>query len=380
MTQETLHFAKGLEGVIAAESRICRVDGERGRLYYYGYPIEELVARSTFEEVAYLLLHGRLPTAAEFERFQDKMLKYRRLHGSILRILRSLSADTHPMKALQTGLSALGGIWDNKGHANATETLMAYISQVPLLVAAYYRIMNDEEIVEPDIGLGYAGNFLYMIRGKAPTPEHASIFDKVLILHAEHDFCASTFTARVVASTLAPVSCALSAAIGALYGPLHGGANEGALMMVEEIGGPENVDAFLERAMAEKKKVDGMGHRVYKVKDPRAIILQGILEGMEKDPRSERLYRTLVRLEERFVGIMAAKGKPIHPNVDFYSGTLLRILGLNPILYTCIFAIARVTGWAAHINEQWSDNRIFRPLSRFVGDVDRPYVKIADRV
>lgn len=380
MTQETLHFAKGLEGVIASESRICRVDGEAGRLYYYGYPIEELVERSTYVEVAYLLLHGRLPNAGQLEHFQDKMLKYRRLHGSILRILKSLSHDTHPMKALQTGLSALGGIWDNKSHVNATETLMAYISQVPLLVAAYYRIMNGQEVVEPDIHLSYAGNFLYMIHGTKPSDEHTALFDKVLILHAEHDFCASTFTARVVSSTLAPVSCTLSAAVGALYGPLHGGANEGALKMVEEIGGPENVEAYVDAALAAKKKVDGMGHRVYKVKDPRAIVIQELLRGMTKDAHSERLFATLERLEGYFTGLMAAKNKPVHPNVDFYSGTMLRILGLNPILYTCIFAIARVTGWSAHINEQWSDNRIFRPLSRFVGELGRPYVPVADRV
>lgn len=378
MTQDVV-FSKGLEGVIASESRICRVDGELGRLYYYGYPIEDLVRHSTYEEVAYLLLFGKLPTASQMEHFQDKMLKYRRLHGSILRILKSLSADTHPMKALQTGLSALGGIWDNKTHTNASETLMAYISQVPLLVAAYYRIMNGLEVVDPDINLSYAGNFLYMIHGKPPTAEHTAIFDKVLILHAEHDFCASTFTARVVASTLAPVSCVLSAAVGALYGPLHGGANEGALKMVEEIGSPDNVAAYVGKAMAEKKKVDGMGHRVYKVKDPRAIIIQGILRDMTKEPHAETLFRTLERLEEHFVGLMVAKGKSIYPNVDFYSGTLLRILGLSPILYTCIFATSRVTGWSAHINEQWADNRIYRPLSHFVGELGRPYVPIADR-
>ncbi len=378
MNQE-MKYSKGLDGVIAAESKISIVDGILGKLYYYGFNIEDLVNHSNFEEVSYLLLYGHLPSSSELEAYIDKMLKYRRLHRSTLRILRSLPKETHPMKALQTAFSALGGIWDNKKNSHPAETLLAYISQVPLIVSAYYRIMNDLPVVEPEIDLSFASNFLYMLRGEKPTPEHEYIFDKILVLHAEHGFCASTFTARVVASTLAPVSCALSAAVGALYGPLHGGANEGVLKMLEEIGSVSNVETWLEKAIEEKRKIDGMGHRIYKIKDPRAIIIQRLLQSISKNEETQKKVAILEKLEEHFTAYTVKQGKKIYPNVDFYSGTLLYILKIDPILFTTIFAIARTVGWSAHIAEQWNDNRIFRPITLDTGNRDNAYVPLAER-
>lgn len=378
MNQE-IKYSKGLDGVIAAESKISIVDGIAGKLYYYGYNIADLVEKSHFEEVSYLLLYGHIPSPSQLEAYIDKMLKYRRIHRSTLRILKSLPKETHPMKALQTAFSGLGGVWDNKKNSHPAEILLAYISQVPLIVAAYYRIMNGLAVVEPEIDLSFAANFLYMIHGEKPTKENEEIFDKILVMHAEHGFCASTFTARVVASTLAPVSCALSAAVGALYGPLHGGANEGVLKMLEEIGSPDKVETWLAQAMAEKRKIDGMGHRIYKVKDPRAILIQGLLRAIKKNEDTQNKVAILEKLEENFTNLMEKQGKKIYPNVDFYSGTLLHIMNIDPILFTTIFAIARTVGWSAHIAEQWNDNRIFRPITLDTGNRDITYIPLSER-
>lgn len=379
MSQDTKTYAKGLDGVVAAESRISIVDGTLGKLYYYGYNIVDLFRYSTFEEVSYLLLYGTLPTPAQLEAYIDKMLKYRRLHRSTLRILKNLPKETHPMKALQTAFSALGGVWDNKKGSNPTETLLTYISQVPLLIAAYYRIMNDLPLVDADIDLSVAANFLYMLKGERSIPEHEEIFDKVLILHAEHGFCASTFTARVVASTLAPVSSSLSAAVGALFGPLHGGANEGVLQNVQEIGKLERVESWVDEALKAKRKIDGMGHRIYKVKDPRALLIEELLRRIPKNAETEEKVAILGRLESYFTGLMEKEGKKLYPNVDFYSGTLLHLLHIEPILFTTIFAIARTVGWSAHIAEQWKDNRIYRPITWDLGPRDLAFVPLAER-
>lgn len=239
--------------------------------------------------------------------------------------------------------------------------------------------MNGLAVVEPEIDLSFAANFLYMIHGEKPTKENEEIFDKILVMHAEHGFCASTFTARVVASTLAPVSCALSAAVGALYGPLHGGANEGVLKMLEEIGSPDKVETWLAQAMAEKRKIDGMGHRIYKVKDPRAILIQGLLRAIKKNEDTQNKVAILEKLEENFTNLVEKQGKKIYPNVDFYSGTLLHIMNIDPILFTTIFAIARTVGWSAHIAEQWNDNRIFRPITLDTGNRDITYIPLSER-
>ena len=283
------------------------------------------------------------------------------------------------MKALQSSYAALGGIWDSTYKEKFIETLIGYIEQTPLLVASHYRIMKQQEVITPDPQLSFSGNFLYMLSGKKPPKEEEKIFDKILILHMEHSLNASTFTARVVASSLPPVSSVISAATGSLFGPLHGGANEKVLQMIDEIGSIENVEKWIDGAIARKKKISGMGHRVYKVKDPRATILQKSLKAFAKDELSKKRLIISEKLEEYFVTRMTEKGKQIYPNVDFYSGILLNSIGIDPILFTPIFAIARVSGWAAHVREQWEDNRIFRPKALYIGEEGKKYIPITQR-
>jgi citrate synthase len=376
---EKVAYSKGLDGIYAAESKISRVDGIAGELIYRGYDIADLAINSNSEEVAYLLLNGKLPTALELEHFTDKLLKYRRLHNRVAKIIKDLSMETPPMKVIQTAIAALGGIWDNKDGQSAYETFLAYISQVPLIVSLYWRYLNNLPVIEPDINLSLAGNCLYMILGYMPPKRHIEIFDKILLLHMDHDLNASTFTARVVASTLAPVSAVLSAAVGALSGPLHGGANERVLEMIQEIGSIENVEPYLDRLVANKGKVMGMGHRIYRTKDPRAHILQKMLRETVKDDESLKKVAMLEKIEECFTAKMEAEGKKIYPNVDFYSGVLLSNLGIHPTLFPPVFAIARVVGWSAQVNEQWQDNKLFRPLALYVGEVNQRYVTIEER-
>ncbi len=379
MSTETIPFAKGLEGVIAAESKICKVDGVKGDLSYYGYSIFDLSESATYEEVAYLLLYGKLPNEKELREFLILAKRYRKLEPSVLTIQKYLAKNTHPMKALQSSYAALGGIWDSTYKEKFIETLIGYIEQTPLLVASHYRIMKQQEVITPDPQLSFSGNFLYMLSGKKPPKEEEKIFDKILILHMEHSLNASTFTARVVASSLPPVSSVISAATGSLFGPLHGGANEKVLQMIDEIGSIENVEKWIDGAIARKKKISGMGHRVYKVKDPRATILQKSLKAFAKDELSKKRLIISEKLEEYFVTRMTEKGKQIYPNVDFYSGILLNSIGIDPILFTPIFAIARVSGWAAHVREQWEDNRIFRPKALYIGEEGKKYIPITQR-
>ncbi|MCP4546925.1 MAG: response regulator [bacterium] len=362
---------KGLEGVLAGESTICYVDGTKGELYYRGYEISDLAANFTFEEVAYLLLNKSIPSASDLDEFNEKLLNYRRLHKNLMGFVKSFSKETHPMKVLQATVSALGGIWDNKDGMTADETFIAYISQLPMIIAAHWRFINGQEILQPRLDLSYAGNFLYMISGEEPTELNTSIFDRSLTLHMEHGFNASTFTARVVASSMASVSASLSAALGSLSGPLHGGANERTLEMIDAIGSVENVETFIDNHLAKKGKVSGMGHRVYRQKDPRAVITQKMLYEIETDAATDRRIKILERVESYTCELMERKGKQIYPNVDFFSGTLFTAMGINQIIFTPIFALARIVGWCAHIGEQWEDNRIYRPKCLYIGEVGK---------
>ncbi|MBF0314558.1 MAG: citrate/2-methylcitrate synthase [Oligoflexia bacterium] len=376
---ENIDYKKGLEDVIAAESKICLIDPVSGGLYYRGHNITELTEHSTFEETAYLLLEGHLPNEIELKHFNEKLLSYRKLHSNLLQIIRGLSKNCHPMKVLQTTIAALGGIWDNKGTDNPKEICIAYLSQFPLIIAAYWRILNKQEIITPHKEFSHAGNFLYMLTGKVPTAKETSLLDKALILHMEHDLNASTFTARVVASSLAPVSAFLSAAIGSLSGPLHGGANEKVLEMVYEIGEESNVVPYLDKALATGKKVMGMGHRVYRTKDPRAIILQKYLKQASDSEDARKKVAILEKIEDYLARTFEEQHKKVYPNVDFYSGTLFHCLAINPLLFTPIFAMSRVVGWCAHVCEQWQDNRIFRPICHYTGERNLKYVNIEKR-
>ena len=375
-------YAKGLEGVIAGESKICKVDGEQGRLYYYGYRIKDLAANATFEEVTYLLLYGELPTSKQLADFSIRMRKSRELKAPILQMIKDFPRDSHPMELLQSTINFLSGYIDHKiEHSptcNCRQTLHQ-IAQIPGVVAAFYRFKNGLEYVPPRDDLSHGANFLWQLKGVEPDQEDGEIMDKSLILHAEHSFNASTFTARVVASTLSTCYCSISAAIGSLFGSLHGGANEKVMAMVEDIDSKENVRPWLEKALSEKKKVMGMGHRVYKAKDPRAVIMEDFLNTLSVKYGDVRNIEVLKEVELVFREKMEEKGKPIYPNVDFFSGAVYSLLGIPPNLFTPIFAVARVSGWLSHILEQREDNRLFRPKALYMGDIEKPWPAIEGR-
>ncbi|RKX83843.1 MAG: citrate synthase [Spirochaetes bacterium] len=375
-------YAKGLEGVIAGESRICKVDGEQGRLYYFGYRIKDLAANATFEEVTYLLLYGELPTVSELKDFSIRMRKSRELKEPILQMIKSFPRDSHPMELLQSTINFLSGYIDHKiEHSptcNCRQTLHQ-IAQIPPVVAAFHRFRNGLDYVPPRDDLSHGANFLWQLKGVEPDKDDAEIMDKCLILHAEHSFNASTFTARVVASTLSTCYCSISAAIGSLFGSLHGGANEKVMAMVNDIGDEDNAGPWVEKALAEKRKVMGMGHRVYKAEDPRAVIMEGFLGRLSEKSGESSDLKVLKEVEKVFREKMEKKGKPIYPNVDFFSGAVYSQLGIPSNLFTPIFAVARASGWLAHILEQRSDNRIFRPKALYTGDVELPWPVLEER-
>jgi len=375
-------YSKGLEGVVIDESRICKVDGLHGRLYYRGYAIEELAACSSYEEVCYLLLFEGLPTMVELRDFSERMRNSRPLSEAALNMIRSFPPAAHPMELLQSVISYLSGCVKHRiEHSitcNCRDTLYQ-VSQIAGIVAAYSRFRENREYVPPRQDLSHGANFLYMLHGTEPDPLEGEIMDKCLILHAEHDFNASTFAARVVASTLSTCYCSISSAMGALYGSLHGGANQRVMEMVEEIGNSTHVAAWMDKAFHEKRKVMGMGHREYKAKDPRAHIIEKFLQQLSEKKNDYRYYEILQKVEKVFRSKMEGEGRPIYPNVDFYSGAVYRLLGIPSMLFTPIFALARVAGWLAHILEQRSDNRIYRPESLWVGPDPRPYIPIEKR-
>jgi len=365
-------YARGLEGVIAAESKICKINGEVGLLSYRGYTIQDLAENSTFSESTYLLLYGALPTQKELDALDAKLLAYRSVDPSVLNVLRALDRSTHPMIALQTAIAALGGLNPvAAGHNEANfDRAIQLIAQFPTVVAAWSRLAEGKEPLAPRDDLGHGQNFLYMLNGDVPDEETGRIFDVCLILHMEHSFNASTFAARVVSSTLAPMDASVSAAVGALYGPLHGGANERVLDMIAEIASPDVAEAWLLNALANKTKVMGMGHRVYRAKDPRSFVLEGFLHRVAEKTGGSDAYEKLKTIESVMNREMAAKGKAIYPNVDFFSGALYQLLGIRTELFTPIFAVARIVGWTAHILEQWEDNRLFRPRALYGGEVE----------
>jgi citrate synthase len=379
---ETASYAKGLEGVVAGESEICRIDGQNGRLYYLGYSIEELARDSDFEETTYLLLHGKLPNRQEMADFSRKMRASRDLSEPVLAMIRAFPRAAHPMELLQSVVSYLSGYVQHRIHhsptCNCRDTLHQVV-QLASVVAAWQRFREGREYVMPRMDLSHGANFLYMLRGREPEPHEGRIMDTALILHAEHGFNASTFTARVVASTMSTCYCSISAAIGALYGSLHGGANERVMQAVEEIGSPEKVKNFLDNELERAHKIMGMGHRIYKAKDPRAVVMQGFLEELSRRKEDYRYLEILRELERDFRSRMEEKGKPLYPNVDFFSGAVYGLLGIPTILFTPIFAMARVAGWLAHILEQRRDNKLYRPASLYTGAAERRYVPMEDR-
>jgi citrate synthase len=375
-------YKPGLEDVPAAKSAISFLDGRKARLEYRGIPVEVLARESNFEEVCWLLIRGELPTQKQLADFDGELRQRRAIHFRLKDMIRCLPADGHPMDALHSTVAALGMFYpcpNVQDPARNWDATCRLIAAMPTLVAAYARTRRGLEILEPRDDLDHAANFYYMLFAKEPTPATRKVLDATLILHAEHTMNASTFTARVTASTLASPYHVVASAIGALSGPLHGGANEEALRQFEEIGDPQNVQAWLEAKIAAnpKFKVMGIGHRVYKVKDARATVLQEIAEHMFAESQRPKNYEIALELERLCNHIYGPKG--IYPNVDFYSGVIYQALGIPTDVFTPIFAIARVAGWLAHWHEQLQNNRIYRPEQIYVGKTDVAYVPLQQR-
>jgi citrate synthase len=375
-----IEYIPGLEKVPAAESSVSYIDGEKGILEYRGIRIEDLAAHSTFEETAYLLLTGKLPTEQELADFSQRLARARTLPKDLQNVIRAVPKSAHPMAALQTCVAAVGmvtphqNIYDEKSReASAVD----FIGKFPSLVTAIHRVRNNQDIIAPDPSLPIAADFLHMLTGDKPDMHKARAMDICLILHADHTMNASTFTCRVTASTECQPAAAISAAVGSLSGPLHGGANEAVLWMLEEIGSKERVAPWFEEKMAKKEKVMGMGHRVYKTKDPRANILQGLARELFVKFGSSPLYDIAVELEKIAIDKLGPRG--IYPNVDFYAGIVYNRLGIPTDIFTPIFAVSRIAGWAAHWMEQMRHNRLFRPTMVYQGDHNVPYVPMAER-
>jgi citrate synthase len=375
-------YVPGLAGVPAARSSVCYLDGNAGKLQYRGYPIEALAEGCSYEEVAYLLLFGRLPSRGELDAFTEQLQRKRRLKFRIVDLLKNLPESGHPMDALTAAVAALSMFYPGdhvEDVGNRHETAVRLLAKVPTIVAAWHRIRRGDDPIKPRSDLGHAANFLYMLEGQEPSPLVARVFDVALILHAEHSMNASTFAARVTGSTLADPYAVVASAIGALAGPLHGGANERVLDMLGHIPdrSPHAIRRWAEDRLARKDKIVGFGHREYKVKDPRATILQGLASKLFDELGPTDLYDVAVELERQMGQLVAQKG--IYPNVDYYSGIVYQKMGIPTDLFTPVFAIARVAGWLAHLLEQLQDNRIFRPNQIWSGAIDRAVVPIDER-
>jgi len=371
----------GLEGVPLMEAQVGFIDGQKGILEYRGIPIEDLAERSTYEEVAYLLLWGKLPTREEMGKFDHDLRTHRRVKYRIIDLMKCLPENGHPMDALQAAVAALGMFYPAKDVTNQEQnywSIIRLIAKLPTIVAAFERMRHGDEPVKPRDDLSHAANFLWMLTEEDPDPLDVHIMDACLVLHAEHTMNASTFSGLVVGSTLADPYTMISSAIGALTGPLHGGANEQALRMFREIGTVENVRPYIEAKLKAKARIMGVGHRVYKVKDPRAFALQGLAAHLFKVKGEHPLYRVAQEVERVINEHVGAKG--IASNVDFYSGVVYDKLGIPIDQFTPIFAIARVAGWLAHWMEHLKNNRLFRPDQVYTGQHDVPYVSIEQRV
>jgi len=370
---------KGLEGIVAANSGICFIDGEAGVLAYRGIDIHELAERSTFEETTYLLWNGRLPSELELREFSSQLALAREVDQRIVEMLKTFPPSATPMEVLRTAVSALSFYdADEKDNSHDANVRKAYnlTAQIAMLVAIYDRIRKKLDIIPPDRTLSHAGNFLWMLNGVKPSETATRTLDIALILHADHELNASTFAARVIAATLSDIHSAITGAIGALKGPLHGGANEGVMKLLLTIdkAGADPVD-YVKNMLTAKQKISGFGHRVYKTEYPRATHLRRMSEKLGKDSGQPKWYEM-----SRAIELYINKDKKLNANVDFYSASTYATLGIDIDLYTPIFAVSRIAGWAAHVIEQLDDNRLIRPRADYIGPVyPSKYVAITDR-
>jgi citrate synthase len=370
-------MSKGLEGVIAASTAISYIDGIHGRLFYRGIDINELAEQSTFEETTALLWYGKLPNRQQLSSFEAKFKDNRQIPNEVLAMMMSMPKKTTAMEVLRTAVSHLSAYdpedLDNSLEATVHKSIRLTAS-MPTIIASWDRIRNGLWPIPPDTQLGHAANFLYMMSGKEPSPKAAEILDTALILHADHGLNASTFSARITASTLSDLHSAIVSAIGTLKGPLHGGANEQVMRMLLEIGDPDRTEQYIRGALGAKKKIMGFGHRVYKADDPRATWLQRLAHDLSVSSGNSIWYD----ISER-VRALVQEAKQLPVNVDFYSASVYYTLGIPIDLFTPIFALSRVAGWTAHVYEQYSDNRLIRPESEYVGPMDVRYTPIDQR-
>ena len=364
----------GLRNVVVGESAISTIDGLRGVLSYRGIDIHELAEHSTFEETAWLLHEGTLPSRRDLEAYTADLARERPVPAAVVDLLRGLKG-AHPMASLRTAVSALGALESGGGdEARPVDAARRLIAQTATLTAAIERVRTGLEPIPPDPSLGHAANFLYMLTGSPPGAERARAMDLALVLHADHEFNASTFAARVAASTLADVHGAVTAALATLKGPLHGGANEAVMRSLESIGSVEATEAHVRETLAAKKKLMGFGHAVYKTEDPRATHLRRISRRLAEAAGDTRWFTMSERMEE-----VVRREKGLYPNVDFYSASAYRVLGIATDLFTPVFAVSRIAGWTAHVLEQLANNRLIRPESDYIGPRNVRYVPLSER-
>ncbi len=380
---EDVEIKEGLQGVYITKSSICKVDGQEGKLYYRGYKIEDLANYSSYEEVCYLLLYGKLPNSKELSDFIAKMREERAIPENTKDIIRKFSKESQALDVLRTAMSSLSAD-DSKPYSDDEseniEKAIKIIAKTATIAAAIDRIKDGKEILEPDNSLNHSANFLYMITGNNPDKEAEKLMDVMFILHAEHSSNASTFATLVACSTLADIYAGVTAGVAALKGPLHGGADEAAVKMMEEIGNPDNTENYIEEALAGKKKIMGFGHRVYKTYDPRARILKSYLDTIKGNSNEEinKLIEISLRAEKMMIDKLG-KSHGIWPNVDFFSGPLYMHLNIKPEMFDTVFASSRTVGWCSHVIEYWRNNKLFRPLEEYVGKIDLEYLPIEKR-
>ncbi|MEQ9096480.1 MAG: citrate/2-methylcitrate synthase [Phycisphaerales bacterium] len=373
-------FSKGLEGVVAAETEMSFIDGQQGVLEYVGLAIGDLARSSTFEETVYLLWNKKLPTQAELDAFTKDLRNNYDPPAGVLELVKNMPKDAQPMHVLRTLVSSLA-LFDDNPNANdvpaARQKALKILAATPAIVAAFDRHRRGEQFVPADKSLGFSENFMYMLNGEKPTAAMARAFDICMITHADHGLNNSTFTARVVISTLSDLYSAMTAAIGSLRGPLHGGANEGVMVMLNELKSVDEAEAYVMNKLKNKDRIMGFGHRVYKAKDPRASELQTLAKQLAEDTGNMDLYEKSHAIEEVMEREVAKKG--IYPNVDFYSATTYHCIGLKLDLFTPMFALSRLAGWSGHVIEQLEDNRLYRPTTNYVGPHKVEYTPIEKR-
>jgi citrate synthase len=374
---ESTAATAGLRGVVAAQSAIGDVNGEKGILIYQGYDIHDLAEHSTFEEVVFLLWNGRLPKKSELDDLQNQFRANYEAPAEVIELMKTFPKDADPMDILRTSVSSLD-FYDKDGHGTdretALKTCIKLTAQIGTLVAAWERIRSGKDIIAPDKSLCIAENFLYMLRGEKAEKDEARMFDIALILHADHELNASTFTCRVIAGTLADVYGAVTGGIAALSGPLHGGANTNVMKMLKEIGSEDKIDEWLDKALEEKRKIMGIGHAVYKTEDPRATWLRKFSQQLGEKKGEMKWFNMSQKIEKAML-----EKKGMYPNVDFYSASAYYMMDIPLDQYTPIFAVSRISGWTGHILEQYGNNKLIRPRAEYIGARDLKYTPIEER-